>query len=143
MTRRDWLLLYFALKGGSSGLDPVRIQKGMFLFAQEANVPENERYTFRAYSYGPMSPQVYADIDALAAEGLIRGEPVPGYTWKQYKITATGRDTARSLLDDIDKAAARKLFEIKQEVVSRTFNQLLRYVYERYPAYATKSVFSG
>jgi uncharacterized protein YwgA len=144
MTRRDWLLLYVALKGAPQGLDPVRIQKGMFLFAHEADVPEEERYDFGPYMYGPMSSQVYTDIERLEAEGLIRGEPVPGYTWKRYTATPPGIDVARNLLaEDAHAAASRKLFEIKQDVASKTFNALLKDVYARYPNYATRSVFTG
>ena len=143
MTRRNWLLLYFALKGAPGGLDPVRIQKGMFLFAQEGDLPDNEVYTFAPYSYGPMSPQIYSDLEYLEATGLIRGEPVPGYTWKRYTVTTAGMETARHLLEEADGGAARKLYEIKQGVAGKTFNALLRDVYARYPDYATRSVFSG
>lgn len=143
MTRRDWLLLYFALKGAPHGLDPVRIQKGMFLLAQEGELPDEETYTFAAYSYGPMSPQIYSDLEYLEATGLLRGEPVSGYTWKRYMATAAGMDMARHLLDEADGAAARKLYEIKRDVASKTFNSLLRDVYARYPEYATRSVFRG
>lgn len=143
MTRRDWLLVYLALKGAPKGLDPVRIQKGMFLFAQEADVTGEETYDFGPYLYGPMSSQVYSDIEYLEAEGLVHGEPVPGYTWKRYKATPPGIDVARNLLKEADGVASRKLFEIKQDVASKTFNALLRDVYARYPDFATRSVFSG
>ncbi|MEX0682300.1 MAG: hypothetical protein WD981_04695 [Gaiellaceae bacterium] len=143
MTRRDWLLVYFALKGAPRGLDPVRIQKGMFLFAQEGGVSDEETYDFGPYQYGPMSSELYADLDRLEAEGLIRGEPVPGYTWKRYTVTPGGMDVARHLLEDADGQAARRLFEIKHDVASKTFNALLRDVYTRYPKYATRSVFRG
>jgi hypothetical protein len=143
MTRRDWLLVYFALKGASSGLDPVRIQKGMFLLAQEGGLPDDEIYMFAPYSYGPMSPQIYSDLEYLEATGLLRGEPVPGYTWKRYTATHAGIDVARNLLEQADGDAARRLYEIKQDVASKTFNALLRDVYARYPQYATRSVFSG
>jgi uncharacterized protein YwgA len=143
MTRRDWLLLYVALKGAPLGLDPVRLQKGMFLFANEGGVPIEETYDFRPYLYGPMSSQVYRDIDELEADGLVRSEPVPGYTWKRYKPTAAGADAGRRLLDAADSSATRKLYDIKNDVASKPFNALLRDVYGRYPDYATRSVFSG
>ncbi len=143
MTRRDWLLLYIALKGAPSGLDPVKIQKGMFLMAMEGGLPEEERYTFSPYLYGPMSSAIYSDVERLEADGLIEGEPVPGYTWKRYKATPAGIDVARHLLEDADGDAARKLYEIKQLVAAQSFPTLLRDVYVRYPEYATRSVFSG
>jgi uncharacterized protein YwgA len=144
MTPREWLLLYIALKGAPQGLDPVRIQKGMFLFAHEGGVPADDVYDFGAHLYGPMSSDVYRDIESLEAEGLIRGEPVPGYTWKRYTATPPGVDVARNLLaEEAEPEAARKLFEIKTDVASKTFNTLLRDVYARYPDFATRSVFSG
>lgn len=122
----------------------MRIQKGMFLFAKEGDVPSSEVYDFGPYHYGPMSSQVYSDIELLEAEGLVRGEPVPGYTWKRYNATPAGTDVARNLLaEEADENAARQLAAIKRDVAGKTFNALLRDVYERYPEYATRSVFSG
>lgn len=143
LTRRDWLLLYIALKGAPEGLDPVKIQKGLFLMAMEGGLPENERYSFSPYLYGPMSSAIYQDVEHLESNGLIRGEPVPGYTWKRYTPTPAGVDVARGLLEKADARAARKLFEIKQQVAGQSFPTLLRDVYARYPEYATRSVFSG
>ncbi len=53
MKRRDWLLLYAAYEGAPDGLDPIRFQKGLFLFAQRAQVPARSKYTFKPYDYGP------------------------------------------------------------------------------------------
>ena len=143
MSRRDWLLLYIALKGSPAGIDPVKIQKGKFLMAMEGGLPDNENYAFRPYLYGPMSSPIYSDVERLEAEGLIEGDVVPGYTWKRYKATAAGIDVARNLLEDADPNGARKLFEIKRHVAAQRFPDLLRDVYAQYPQYATRSVFSG
>jgi hypothetical protein len=43
VTRRDWLLILCAYHGAPGGLDPVRVQKGMFLFARTGEVPTRER----------------------------------------------------------------------------------------------------
>jgi len=73
MSRRDWLLILCAYQGAPRGLDPVRLQKGMFIFARSGARPAREQYDFRAYDYGPMSPQIYQDLDWLVAEGIARG----------------------------------------------------------------------
>jgi uncharacterized protein YwgA len=143
MTPRDWLLLYFALKGAPSGLDPVRIQKGMFLLAMEGGLSAEETYDFAPYHYGPMSSTVYADLDALEAEGLIEGEEVSGYTWKRFRVTPAGLEAARELKHETDTAALRRLYDIKQKVSEQTFAALLRDVYAKYPEYASRSVFQG
>lgn len=142
MTKRDWLLLFCALKGSPSGLDPVRLQKGMFLFAMEASVPDDEKYDFRPYNYGPMSSEVYADVEALEVIGHLAGEQSPGNSWKRYRATQSGIEHARELLADADRDAVQKLFEIKAFVMARSFNALLNDVYDRYPEYASRSVFS-
>jgi hypothetical protein len=46
MRPRDWLLLLLALRQAEEPLDPVRLQKGMFLLAQEGGLPPSDRYEF-------------------------------------------------------------------------------------------------
>jgi uncharacterized protein YwgA len=139
----DWLLIYCAFQGAPDGLDPVRLQKGMFRFAEESDLPATELYDFEPYHYGPMSRAVYADIDTLESRGLVKGVPVEGYSWKRYRATSAGVERARELNRTANPAAAARLFDIKDEVAQQSFSQLLRDVYARYPAYATKSVFHG
>lgn len=82
--RRDWLLLFAAYRGAPDGLDPIRFQKGLFLFAQRAQVPARSKYTFEPYAYGPMSKGVLAGLGRkdpemtliaalLCSDGLILG----------------------------------------------------------------------
>jgi uncharacterized protein len=144
VTRRDWLLLFIAYEGAPSGLDPVRLQKGMFLFAQEADVPEGEKYAFRAYNYGPMSRDIYDDLDQLVAAGVVEEVPVEGQSWSRYRPTAGGVRRGEELLGEAKNLradAAQQLYDTKHSVASMTFNALLEDVYERYPEYATESLF--
>jgi hypothetical protein len=78
MTRRDWLLVLCAYEGAPSGLDPVRLQKGMFLFARTGVVPVHEQYQFKPYDYGPMSSMIYRDLDELVTEGFLVRHSVAG-----------------------------------------------------------------
>jgi uncharacterized protein YwgA len=145
MSRRDWLLILCAYQGAPAGLDPVRVQKGMFLFARTGQLPAQERYEFRPYDYGPMSPTIYSDLDALAAEGLLEPHPVSGKQWSRYTATEKGRRTAEGRLEglstDAEKSRARWLYEIKQRVASLSFNDLLEQVYSEHPDMAVNSVF--
>ena len=145
MTRRDWLLVFCAYEGAPAGLDPVRIQKGMFLFARSADVPPRERYEFRPYDYGPMSAGIYADLDDLVAEGFVEQRAVAGKHWSTYTATPQGRkrahDRLRALRTEPEKGRARHLYEIKQSVAAVSFNELLERVYREHPDMAVKSVF--
>lgn len=145
MTRRDWLMVFAAYEGAADGLDPVRFQKGLFLFSRLPNVPARESYTFKPYDYGPMSSRIYADLDALVDEGLLRREPVPGKQWSRYQATDPGLRLAGQLLDQARRegrvAAARQLYTIKQTVAGLGFKPLLDRVYAEHPDFAVNSVF--
>lgn len=142
MDRQDWLLLLLALRDSSEPLDPVRLQKGMFLLAQEGGLPAAQRYEFRAFDYGPLSPEIYSDLDFLVGRGRVEQLAAPGYSWSRYKITPQGLMAAsRTLQDETSLAAVSHLAEIKRGVLRRDFASLLRYVYEKYPDYAVNSVF--
>jgi uncharacterized protein YwgA len=120
----------------------VRLQKGMFLDAQESGTGAGEKYTFVPYNYGPMSAQIYSDLEQLVAEGLVAEKPVEGQSWARYAPTEKGLEAGRKLLaQEASGEVAKDLHRIKKEVASKTFKALLEDVYERYPAYASKSVF--
>jgi hypothetical protein len=145
MRRRDWLLLFAAYEGAPDGLDPIRFQKGLFLFARRARVPERSKYQFKPYDYGPMSAGIYADLDRLVGEGLLERTPVAGKRWSRYKPSKVtfreGQRVLRQAEDENLSDAARELFEIKQRVSSVGFNELLELVYAEHPEYAVKSIF--
>ena len=146
VSRRDWLVLLLAYEGAPDGLHPVRVQKSLFLLAQddEVGLDAGEAYEFVPYNYGPMSKQVYADLDELAAEGMIRRVPVEGQSWTLFQATPKGLESAQRLVDamtESDVPIARRLFAIKQLVVGMTFAQLVEYVYDRFPDFETRSIF--
>jgi hypothetical protein len=145
MRRRDWLLLFAAYEGAPDGLDPIRFQKGLFLFARRARVPERSKYVFKPYDYGPMSAGVYTDLDRLVGEGLLERTPVPGKRWSRYKPSkVTFREGQRILRQAEEENlldAAQELFKIKQDVSSIGFIELLERVYAEHPEFAVKSIF--
>lgn len=143
VNRRSWLLLLIAAPPEGPGLDPVRLQKGAFLLAREAGLDPDEAYNFVPYNYGPMSRDVYSDVDRLVAEGLVQREPVSGYSWERHRATAAGREAAHRLLAraEISSPAIEELRRIKLRVTRATFATLLADIYKRYPAYAARSAF--
>src|SRR5215212_9438334 len=144
MTPADWLLLLVALDAPATGLEPVRVQKALFLLAREGAVPRSERYWFLPYNYGPMSPRIYRDVDALVRRGLLERLPVPGYTWGRVRATPAGRERARRLAagaSDRERRNLETLRSIRDLVTSLSFADLLETIYERHPQYAVRSVF--
>lgn len=141
MAPADWLLLLLALDAPAAGLEPVRIQKALFLLAFEGGLPRSERYWFVPYNYGPMSPRIYRDVDALVRRGLVERVPVPGYTWGRVRATAEGRARAERLAAAGDRTALATLARIRALVTSLSFADLLATIYDRHPEYAVRSVF--
>lgn len=146
MNPRDWLLLLLALREATQPLDPVRIQKGLFLLAQEGDLPGSERYDFAPYDYGPFSSAIYSDLESLIAEDSVRELDVAGYRWSTYEISARGMAAAEALVPDMQedqRSALRELAKIKSEVLTLSFSELLDHVYRGYPEFAERSVFRG
>ncbi len=144
MTKRDWLILLLAFKGeGGSALDPVRIQKGMFLLSKQGVIPPDEQYAFEPYHYGPYSSDLRKDADRLVRQDFADSLPVNGYTWGRYRLTEEGIEYAKELIEQVGTEMAQKVYEVKRAVTGKTFADLLRDVYERYPEYAENSVFTG
>ena len=143
MDKSDWLLLMIAAPPAKDGLDPIRLQKGMFLFARESGIPPVERYWFVPYNYGPMSPALYRDIARLEREGLVERAQVPGQSWRRLLLTPAGRRAAARLRRQAAEAAEdyAMLRKIKRNVARMTISELIRDVYDRYPYFASRTVF--
>jgi uncharacterized protein YwgA len=143
VNKSDWLILLLGFKGegDSPALDPIRVQKGMFLLAEEGHLPSGERYGFGAHMWGPYSRELRSDLDRLVSEGYVQTRDVPGYSWKRYGLTNLGVDYARHLLQGAAADTAHKVAETKRHVSSLSFNQLLHDVYSRHPTYAVNSLF--
>ena len=120
----------------------MRLQKGLFLDAQESGAEAGEKYAFVPYNYGPMSAQIYSDLDELVSKKLVEEVPVEGQSWSRYIATDEGLQHGRELLsEEPSDQVAQHLHRIKKDVASKTFKELLEDVYDRYPEFAEKSVF--
>ncbi len=147
MEKKDWLLLYTSLpvEGNVVELDPIRIMKGMFLFTmaveKQGKTGDIPTYDFEPYLYGPCAFEIYADLDSLVSEGLLeREEPPFGRTWPIYRPTELGKARAKELQGQAPAEVVPQMANLKSEVVSLSFNQLLRRVYAEHPKYAGQSV---
>jgi hypothetical protein len=145
LARSDWLILFAAFEDTPEGLDPVRLQQGLFLFSQCPGVPPWSKYAFEPGVYGPSSDELYEDLDRLAGERMIEPVPVRGAHWSLYKpIDATYEQAKRILkqaeADDLTDAT-RQLAEIKQYVSSAGFGELLDRVSAEHPEFTANSAF--
>ena len=130
-------LIYFGVEGKPSYMEPVQIMKAMFLIKQELNL--SDFYEFKPYLYGPCSFEVYSDLLKFENARLI-DKMLSLWGWRRYRITPKGRIEAERYLQEESQEVKIKILEIKKIVLSKSFLELLRYVYEEYPEYAKNSI---
>ena len=136
MNKRDILLCFIALPDRRP-MSPIQIMKGMFLIKKELNV--TDFYEFEPYLYGPCSFEVYRDLQRLAEENLILSSPsIRG--WKYYIISSKGMEIFKAISQTMDGELLEGIRKIKKIVTEKSFIELLRYVYEKYPEYAVNSI---
>jgi len=140
LEREDWLLLFIGLPGGKFYADQVRVMKGMFLFSKEGPASVRNLYDFTPYDYGPFDTGVYRDLDKLEAQGLIRSSFLLGTNRRIFEPSSQGAERVADLLKQAPRDAVQVLGRIKTEVTSLGFIELLKYVYDKYPEYARRSV---
>lgn len=135
MRKRDWLLIALGDR-----MEPIQVQKTLFKFAEEAGAPKGEQYEFIAYNWGPCSFDIYDDLSELRHEGLVEFQP-SGRGWNIYHVTDKGERVARELRETTGSDLVTRLDDIREYVISRSFDRLLRDVYSDYPASAGRSLF--
>jgi hypothetical protein len=142
-TRSEWLLIALAHRNGEP-MTPAQIQKAMFLMSAEAQGVVGPRfYQFIPYNYGPFDASVCHDLDSLIENGLVSSANLPGRDWKLYAVTPAGLEAAERSRGAADARGVRYLQKVVDWVSSRSFPQLVRAIYNRYPQYRTNSVFVG
>ena len=129
------ILLNFLIAGNKKPMSPIQIMKAIFLYAQEEK--PKDFYEFIPYLYGPCSFDVYTDLKLLENRGLITSYPT-SRGWNFFGITSEGE---KYLIDDTK--IVQKLQEIKKEIVSKSFIELLKYIYSKYPAFTINSIFNN
>jgi uncharacterized protein YwgA len=143
MRRSDWLILFLAADPGGA-LDPVRVQKGMFLLAMTETLTDAERYEFEPYAYGPMSRSLYGDVRLLCHERVLDTTPIEGAAWRLLHLSSRGDRQAATLSAGATRERPDALVQvraIRKRVSSLSFSELLEYVYDRHPEHAVRSVF--
>jgi len=146
MDRSIYLLLMLYADDQAPVEGTLKLQKLMFLLEKEliekGKRLTSEHYSYVPYKYGPMSTDLYDEIEMLLQHGLIE---VSGKNDKRklttYKITERVRVLVENFLKD-NKEAQTILKEIER--LKKRFNKLsnfalLNYVYAKYPLYAVKS----
>ena len=143
ISRKDWLLLALSHRDGEP-MSPVQVQKTMFLMSEEARERVGDPfYRFTPYDYGPFDSDIYADLEAMEADGWVSINQSPHRRWSAYSITPKGIERTEALGEEADSVCLTFLGTVVDWVCAQSFSSLVRAIYEQYPAYKENSVFAG
>lgn len=131
------ILLYTENREGISG--STRFQKLVFLAEKESDIPE--LYEYIPHKYGPYSPDLSQDLQKLSEHGLIERNHTfngVGNRTYTYSLTTKGIRVAKEYVNDYEPLF-RELSKIKQRYNKERIDDLLDYVYRKYPNYTTET----
>lgn len=137
--QKEHILLEFIhvkTDGKTIPIDPIRIMKGMFIFYNESDIKLQDFYDFVPYLYGPCSFAIYRDIDKFVSEKFVEEIENSQSKWYYYTTTQLGGKEIAYLPEDLKQ----KLTDVKKFVLNLSFIDLLKYVYKKYPDYASSSI---
>ncbi len=141
-----------AMSGRVDGI--TRMEKLLYLASRESDLPQQviDPLEFIPYNYGPFSKAVYESVDLLEemSPALVKEERVldgltidneteaglgtgsTEYVERRFVLTEEGRLVAQLLARE-NPEAMELLTRIKTKYGGMTLNQLVHYVYTRYP----------
>lgn len=132
--------LLAALAAASDGvLEPVQIQKAMFILSQEAvSHVGGQFYKFVPYNYGPFSKAIYSDLAVFEDSGWVTVDH--NSSPKRYIITKSGMEQRNETL--LSNTMESYVPTVVNWVKGQSFSQLLNSIYKKYPDFAVNSVFN-
>lgn len=148
LTRTECLLLLLYAPGanakeGEKIVGMTKLQKLLFLLGKEGRL-ENilpDYFKHIAYKFGPFSQELLDELELLKELKLIQdfGLIVEEGEGQTFELTERGLEVARKIVKETPKDILKKVINIKTVYGSQPINQLLRYVYSKYPEYAVYS----
>lgn len=136
MDRKDYALL--ALLFADKPLNPVHVQKVLFVFGRETAQPGF--YEFEPWDFGPYAPEIYRDLEAAQSNGLI--EILPGQP-RRYALTKEGESAAEALRAKVAPKDGEFLESLSVWARDLSFSAIVQAIYRRYPEYRERSIFQG
>ncbi len=143
----------------------TRLEKLIFLLLKEGGFEKKtgSELSYEAYDYGPYSGELVDILDALKGEGLVESRSVALESFKEvadglvvavsrspeanlkpknveiYGLTDKGRTIGEAVFRELTKEERNTIAAIKERFNQVSLNELLEYVYTRYPRMIEKS----
>lgn len=125
----------------------TRLQKQTFLVQQQLrSLGAKSMYSFRPYKLGPLSYELYNDIEWLKLEGVVSEKinTLPdGTKFSRFELDEKGVREASSLLEDPNWAYVYNIVKaIKKVTNALDLSTLVESVHETFPEYVLKTPFA-
>jgi len=143
----------------------TRIEKLIFLLLKESGFEKQTggEFSYEAYDYGPYSGELVDILDALKGEGLVRARHAELESFKEvadglvvavsrsseadlkpksveiYGLTDRGEKVGEAIFKSLSKNERESIIDIKRRFNQAMLNDVLKYVYARYPKMVEKS----
>jgi uncharacterized phage-associated protein len=174
-TRGQMLMMLLAAPGargkeGESVQGTTRLQKLLFLMEHEAKLKPTKGgdFAFTAWKFGPVSKELYDDLEKLENLGFLESEPVSqpsktemdeyglsfddlmgeeesqsrdSFEEKKYRLTEKGLNWVRE--HELHTETFDKIRKIKEKYGALSLQDLLHYVYTKFPNMTTASEIKG
>lgn len=141
-TREKWILSFLFAKGkrklNESVYGRTRLMKELFLADQRIRKKGEETdMDFKPDKFGPSDTQILIALEELKDSGLVHVTP-KAYV-SELSLTGAGIRRARKEGKNLSNITIGSLRRIKREYNMEPQELLLKYVYENYPEFTTKS----
>jgi len=114
------------------------LMKYMFLLQQEKGL--ELEYAFVPYKFGPFSKEVYEDIEALERETLVLSpKKSKNIERQETALDEDATDDIEAVLATIPESKKEAVGDLVEKYGSMGFNELMNYVYSKYPEFTTES----
>jgi uncharacterized phage-associated protein len=157
-------------KEGEPVQGTTRLQKLLFLIEHEAKLKptKGNDFDFTAWKFGPVSKELYDDLEKLENLQLLESEPVSepskteldeyglsfddlmgeeesqsrdSFEEKRYRLSEKGLNWVRD--HELHTEALDKIRKIKEKYGALSLQDLLHYVYTKFPNWTTASEIKG
>jgi uncharacterized protein YwgA len=167
LSRAEILMLLLGAAGAHGEREPIqgttRLQKLLFLIENEAGIRASvgKDFDFTAYKFGPVSKELYDDLEKLENLGLLEAKAVAepseselgeydlsfeglmgdeeqkskeSLEERRFRLTAKGMDWLnKNVKPKLHSDVSEKIRKIKGKYGSFALSDLLYYVYTKYP----------
>jgi len=143
--KTDYLILVIGSNGPIQGR--TRLEKILFLVKKEVldrlKRPEaSSFYLFSPYRFGPFSEDLYDDVEFLRDNGFIEVKGESG--GETFSITPKGSQFLEAKLKKrLPPEVTEEVIRVGSKYAKLTIQDLIKYVYVRYPEYAIQSEIRG